>query len=202
MQSRFGIVAAMKRPSYDSLTAAEALKRDWSGWHLSRKMDGCFEWQGDVCGERMPDGSFWPFDIATTGDWRERSVAMAAAFQDGWQRIQEGQGSAFIADMVQCARRDGTLDVAVAKRLDAGFGETLVKIKLSDTFDCRVTDTGDGKLSIGIELDGKPAGRCPVRNLAALESLRIGDVVEVAGTMLPSGKIREPRFIRTRPDKS
>ena len=76
------------------------------------------------------------------------------------------------------------------------------EVKTVETYDVTVTDTGDGRLSIGMEYQGCNAGRCPVGNLRALESLRVGDVVEIIGTLLPSGKFREPRFLRARPDKS
>lgn len=195
------IAPMIQRPHYSMMTVADALTRDWRGWSLSRKMDGCFEWRGNTCGERMPGGTFHPFDIAAAGDWCDRSAALLSALQSGWQPVQQGQGEAFIREMIEAARRDGTPDVVVAKPLGAPFGVSLTKIKLVETFDMTVTDTGDGRLSIGLSYQGSAAGRCPVRDLAILDSLRVGEVVEVAGTLTVQGKIREPRFLRARPDK-
>lgn len=207
----------IQRPHYGCMSVADALRADWQGWHLSRKMDGVFavrEFSGCVVtGEQMKGGTFYPFDIATAFGadvrplpWTERSAALNELLamvpeRLNWHRIATGHGSEFIEAMIHAARNDGSPDVCVVKPLAAPFGVGSTKIKLVETFDCTVSDTGDGRLSIGLSYQGQAAGRCPVRDLAILDSLHVGDCVEVAGTLTAQGRIREPRFIRARPDK-
>ena len=179
-----------------------ALGQSWRGWHLSRKLDGVFRWQGDVCGELLPDGSFWPFDVRCPGQWADRlPVLKRQILANAWQSIPCGHGVEFIEAMIALARRDNTPDVCVAKPLDAPFGVGLVKIKLVDTYDVIVTDASGAQLSVAIAYQGQPAGRVMVRG-PARDCLQMGDIIEIGGTLLPSGKFREARFVRVRADKA
>lgn len=253
-------VNSVSRPQYGFLTVAEALARDWRGWHLSRKADGvCVrrEWNGAaVWGDAMPDGSLqvWEIDTHRNQDvrarpWPERDAALSELFSGishrgtehteaaagrgdllnasrdtglcalggsvanpplnsipNWHRCEavmppQADYQDFIRRMVALAQADNTPDGCVAKPLDAPFGTGLIKIKLIETYDVTVTDTSGGQLSVAIGYEGNPAGRVTVRNLAVRDRLRVGDIIEIGGTRLPSGKFREPRFLRTRPDK-
>jgi len=207
------------RPKYSVLTIADALRANWHGWHLSRKADGACvrrEWNGcAVWGDAMRDGTLqvWDIDRAFGQDVRclpwdgGRDAALEKLFSNlspklNWQRCPTGAGVEFIEAMILAARLDNTPDVIVSKPMNAPFGVELVKVKLLQTFDCIVTEPAGYRQSIGIAFEGQDAGRCPCRNLVALDSLRVGDVVEIAaGALLPSGKFREPRFLRARPDK-
>jgi hypothetical protein len=106
----------------------------------------------------------------------------------------------FIEAMIVAARADNTPDVCVAKPIDAPWGTGLHKIKLVDTYDVTVTDAIGGALSVAIAYQCQPAGRVTVRG-PARDNLRAGDIIEIGGTLLASGKFREPRFYRTREDK-
>lgn len=210
----------LSRPSYGIMPVSAALAAPWSGWHLSRKADGvCVrrEWNGcAVWGDAMRDGRLMVWEIerafgedVTALPWAGgRDAALAELFAHlnpklNWQRCATGSGTEFIEAMIDAALADNTPDVVVAKPMDAPFGTELVKVKLAETFDVTVADATGGSLSVAIEFEGQPAGRCPVASLAALESLRAGDVIEiVAACRLPSGKFREPRFLRARPDKA
>lgn len=59
----------IQRPCYGSTDLAAALAFNWSGWHLSEKMDGVWTVRefgsSIVTGETMRDGSFYGFDIVT-----------------------------------------------------------------------------------------------------------------------------------------
>jgi hypothetical protein len=262
---RSSALSAVKssRPNYACLTAAEALARDWAGFHLSQKADGvCVrrEWNGAaVWGDSMPDGRLMVWDIDTfrgqdirAWDWPARDAALSEVFQNiehrtsniehpnarpNWARVLDGRADLpgrlfkspnlaaqqrrptfqesenpignrqsaignFLARMIAFAEAHNTPDVAVAKPIAAPFGVGLVKIKLYPTHDVIVSDTSGDGMSVAIRhASGDPAGRVPVRNLQMRESLRPGDWIEISGTLLPSGKFREPRFMRTRPDK-
>ena len=197
----------MNKLAYNSLSVADALARDWRGWHLSRKMDGVFAvetppvFNTPILGERMRDGTFYPFEITAPGDCPTRQALLTSCFQDSWKRIPEGNGEEFIRAMVELARADHTPDVCVAKPMDAAWGESLVKIKLVETYDVEVSDA-DGELnSVAIRYQNRNAGRISVRG-PARDSLRTGQIIEIAGTLLASGKFREARFIRARLDKT
>lgn len=209
--------ATIHRPLYGRMTVADALAANWSGWHLSQKMDGVWavrQFAGCVVtGEAMRDGKFYPFDILqafgediSRRPWTDRAAALSELFSKlpeklNWHRIATGYGTEFIEAMIQSARRDNSPDVCVGKPVDGPFG-WFVKIKILDSYDVTVTDTSRGKLSVAISFEGQDAGRVSVFNLGILENLNVGDVIEIAaGARLPSGKFREPRFIRLRPDK-
>lgn len=101
----------------------------------------------------------------------------------------------------------------VAKDLDAPFGLGQFKCKRVETFDLVVVAKHEYKSSVRLGwlgnasgqwsvVSGEDAGWCPVRGSNFLR-VNVGDVIEVAAFgRTPSGKLREPRFVRCRPDKS
>ena len=92
----------------------------------------------------------------------------------------------------------------VAKKLSAGWGKQWVKVKHTLTHDLVVESLDASKRSAacyqirnGERLD---VGRVFLGR--AFESVRVGDVIEVvAMSRHASGKLREARFVRSRPDK-
>lgn len=101
---------------------------------------------------------------------------------------------------------------AVAKDLDAPFGIGQFKCKRVETFDLVVVAKHESKSSVRLAwlAEGEDggwrmedgAGWCPVRGSNFLR-VNVGDVIEVAAFgRTASGKLREPRFVKLRPDKS
>ncbi len=193
------------RPDYRTCDLKSALAFDWRGWHLSRKMDGCWQQQeiadSIIIGEAMHGGHFFAFDcpVAYGEDvrrraWTERREAMRQiAREAGVNTAPEGHGAEFI----EAVLRDGGEGV-VAKPFAAHFGFDWVKIKRSETHDCIVTEIHPVKRSIRLLENGIDRGWCSV----AGRQINIGDVVEIiCYGVTANGKCREPRFSRPRPDK-
>ena len=162
----------MNRPTYNETSLSDALKFNWHGWHLSRKVDGIFAVRlfarCEVVGEATRDGVFHPFDLRVAfGQDVEReatTVRMAALGQLmrqlpaklNWRQCESGFGAEFI-EAVLAAGGEG----CVAKPLGGRFGEDWFKIKRYETFDCRI----EAKLrnAVLLSLNGEPAGKCPLR---------------------------------------
>lgn len=199
----------IKRPCYNVTDLKTALAFDWRGWHLSRKMDGCWQqcdFAGSILtGEIMRDGRFHAFDIPVAHGqdvrrlpWIERRAALrdvAATFPADMMLCAEGTGREFI----EAVLGDGGEGI-VAKPWDSAFGDGWTKVKRVETYDCTVTELNVACGSIRLALDGQDGGWCPCR--AAFDQIRIGDVVEVkAFARHNSGKFKSSKFIRIRTDK-
>ena len=206
-----GAGTPFKRPIYGTTDLRDALQYHWRGYHLSEKMDGVFAVRefsnSTVLGEAMRDGRFFPFDVSRAFGqdvsrlaWRERQAALDQIFSVlnpklNWHRCATGAGAEFIETILACGGEGG-----VAKPFDAPLGRDWFKVKRSETFDCRV----EAKLkdAVLLSLDGSPAGKCALfaENYRAVN---VGDVIEIeAFRRYTSGKFREPRFLRVRPDKN
>lgn len=194
------------RPFYSTTDLADALVRDWRGWHLSEKMDGVFSVRefgnSIVTGETMKTGEFYGFDILTADNldlrrraWLDRREALIdCAARYGFRLVKQGHGAEFI----EAVLRDGG-EGCVAKPFAAPFGEGWIKCKRVETFD--VVVTGKVQSAIEISFEGQPAGKCALFG-SNWESVSIGDVVEISAFRRNfSGKFREPRFLRIRTDK-
>jgi len=193
------------RPRFECAPLSAGLR--WVGGHRFRfeeKLDGCWheiETNGNrIVGERLRDGRFFAFDIVTLAGvdvrhWplRERLTAL-----DTFKllRPRHGNGGEFLA-AVLAAGGEGI----VAKDLEAPFGIEWTKCKRIETFDCVVIEKDGWRGSIRLMLEGEDCGWCPARRL--FDQIEIGDVVEVAALRRhSSGKFREPRLLRLRPDKN
>lgn len=201
----------IQRPKIETLPLEDGLRWNGAGCLTQEKADGCWhplEWRGHwFNAERMRDGSFVVNDLIASGGqdmrheplttrWREL-CAIAATLDEGMSLCRTGAGGEFLRDILD----DGGEGI-VAKSWDAPFGYGWHKCKRLETFDVTVADASGPLLSVAIEFEGVPAGRVPVLSLSTREALRNGDVIEIsAQSRHPSGKFREPRFIRTRPDK-
>lgn len=202
-----------RRPFYNPCSVVDALENcDWSGWHLSRKEDGVCERREAfgcaVWGDAMRNGRFMVWDIDTASDadirhltWTLRERALTALLKRipkawKWLRCESGSGVEFIRQMVAAARRDQTPDVIVAKRMDGKFGNNYVKVKLLDPFDCFVTECNERSIRVAQMESGKTVDRgwCAVMGGCPLP--KVGDVVEIMGTLTKAGKIREPRIVK------
>jgi ATP-dependent DNA ligase len=125
------------------------------------------------------------------------------------QPVASGPGGEFLQ---QVLARGG--EGIVAKDLEAPYGRGCVKCKRIETHDCVVMEIHPVKQSIRLgQLDGgqmTDCGWCAVLGGAGLaweksrrvDRLKPGQVVEIECLARhPSGKFREPRFLRGRPDK-
>ena len=152
----------------------------------------------------MRDGRFYAYDLvdvagqdARPWPWIERRAAlldMAAQFPPGLMLAPEGSGAEFL----EAVLRDSGEGIVAKQWGSPYYGATWIKVKRQETFDCVVTEL---RGSIRLALDGEDCGWCPAR--AAFHSIRLGAVVEVAAFgRHASGKFREVRFVRVRPDKT
>jgi hypothetical protein len=194
---------------YGQLTLADALKFDFRGWHASQKMDGVWQQRefsnSILLGEKMRGGSFYVFDvpIAFGADvrqraWIERREALreiARSFPAGMNIAPEGHGAEFLEAVLR-----GEGEGIVAKPFSSAFGVNWFKVKRRETFDVTVTAKLRGAIAISYE--GQDAGKCALAGLN-FDLVNVGDTVEiVAYCRNASGKFRDARFVRPRPDKS
>lgn len=110
-----------------------------------------------------------------------------------------GQGGEFLEAVLA---RGG--EGIVAKHLESTYGEpeSWVKCKRVETHDCIITEIHPAKQSVRLVLNGLEAGWCAIIGKQFMRA-RVGRCIEVScHSIHPSGKLREPRFIRFRPDKS
>ena len=193
------------RPLIREVALADGLRYSPSGFITQQKMDGRFEvldWnQCLIAGERMRDGSFYAFDVAFIhGDdcrrspFRDRLAALrhiSAGFTTGMKLVREGAGGEFL----EAVLADGGEGV-VFKNPDGYWGVGQWKCKRVQTFDVSISAILRG--SVEINFEGHPAGRVPCR-----ANVSVGDIIEISAMCrTASGKFREPRFIRSRPDKN
>lgn len=178
--------------------------RGGGGFVYQEKLDGqwCVREHGRsiLVGELMARRAFVAFDCVCYDGQDVRRLPL-------WQRLEllrsldvpvvaQGHGGEFL-QAVLAAGGEGI----VAKPADAPWGVGWWKCKRRETFDCQVADFNPGRQSVRLMLDGQDVGSCPVFG-AQLDRLRVGDVVEVAAhSRTAAGKLRDPRFVRARPDK-
>jgi len=199
------------RPRYISMELATALRANWRGWNITEKLDGVFAVrQFNACtvtGEALPNGRFYAWDIVTAfgedvrrRQWPERNEALDTLFASlpdklNWHRPATGHGAEFI-ETILANGGEG----CVAKPSEGFFAFNFVKIKRTETFDCIVTEKHPEKYSIRLAYEGQDAGWCPCL-YGNFARVTLGDCVEIqAYRRNPSGKFREPRFIRVRHD--
>lgn len=192
----------IKRPNYRSIPA-RACREVQSGLDLifEEKMDGAWcVLPSGVVGEKMANGDFYAFDLINDETFnlplRERLHVLAKWYPSYNRPFSYCDGSCI--DIVFEHGGEGM----VIKHLDGLWGDEWVRCKRFETFDLIVSEkhTG-GKSSIRLSDSGIDRGWCPCRS--AFDKVRVGDVVEVAAYGLTgNGKLREPRFVRPRPDKT
>lgn len=206
----------MKRPEYLVATVAAASRRRWNGWIFQEKLDGRWHERTVGCshfvGELMPDGEFRPFDVVSANGQNIANEPASFRIQVlSDESIRLGLRPAAIGsgiEFLEAILANGGEGV-VAKRNDSAFGRDWTKIKRRETHDCIITDIHGESISITEhEID---RGRCPVVGgklidgwdyCPRISTLNVGDTVEVAcHSIHPSGKFREPRFVRVRDDK-
>lgn len=178
------------------------------GWHFSEKMDGVWKVKEDcdsiLLGEQMKDGRFFAFDILQFSgkDLRRESFQTRYSHLQAFKACRNnslllpacGSGGEFL-EAVLANGGEGV----VAKPLDAPYGEPWHKCKRVETFDLLVTDKAAPSIRLGT-MQGEDRGWCMAQS--EFQNIRIGDVVEIAAYSLTAkGKLREPRFVRVRPDK-
>ena len=178
--------------------------------------DGCFQdvkiegpFQDVFNAETMPSGEIVLNDVLTLHgqdmtrlSTRERWPALVDWFQDvkfpNVRLCRTGSGG----EWLELLLREGAEGV-VAKPWEAPFGVAWVKCKRCEPFDLLVTDTDEatGSIRLADIASGEDRGWCPCK--AAFQHVKIGDVAEVlAYSLTAKGKLREPRYLRSRPDKA
>ena len=194
------------RPTFESVPLIEGLQwQDSEGWLFEEKLDGrwCQRWLGNsiVVGELMADGRFFAFDVPVYNGVDVRSWALRERIEVlntlSLPRPATGRGSDFLRSVI-AAGGEGV----VSKHLNSPFGVGWIKCKRRETWDLRVTerDFARGSLHLADLMTGEDRGWCNART--RFDRVAVGDVVEIAGHSLTrAGRIREPRFVRPRPDK-
>jgi ATP-dependent DNA ligase len=214
-----------QQPHFDSVNVEVGL-----GWHggmpyiFEEKIDGFYceadsnglyfknskaalpsqlpEWLRDVrlVGE-LKEGTLHVFDIIHKGNtplWklplnaRLPFLERAQAHFPSWMKpIRRGNGGEFL-EAILAEGGEGI----VAKHRGGFFGKmgAWVKCKRSETHDLRVISFDQEKMSVELE-NGR--GRCKVS-----QPVNVGAIIEVScHSIHKSGKLREPVFVRSRPDK-
>ncbi len=204
----------IERPKFENVKLTDGLRwKGGGGWRYEEKMDGVWAvksfFDGSIiAGEQMKDGRFFAFDLLFLAGFDYRFMPLSKRLQalddlqkDALvchltiQRPETGSGGEFL-EYVLSNGGEGV----VAKRLDAPYGEPWFKCKRVETFDLLVTDKVCPSIRLAT-IEGEDRGWCCAR--AAFDDVRIGQIVEVAAFSLTSkGKLREPRFIRIRHDKT
>jgi len=196
-------------PKYGSMKISEALHFDFSGWDLTEKMDGVTHemriGSSVITGEMMPDGRLFALDLPIYNgvDIRQKPRSERLARLDIFRlrrpfRPNQNEAPTQFIERILSAGGEGV----VAAPLDAPFGYDIVKIKRYETFDCVVTEKHDRRRSVRVEFQNQNAGWCAILG-PEFEQVSPGTIIEIAAfNWSISGKFREPRFIRLRPDKS
>jgi ATP dependent DNA ligase-like protein len=222
----------ISRPPFITVPLAAGLKwRGGGGCLYEEKMDGVWSVRtigpAILAGEQMRDGRFFAFDLlAFAGhDIRRRPLRDRLAGLDALcrelvnrksqienvLRVAAGHGAEFLEAVLA---RGG--EGVVAKHLDAPYGAPWYKCKREETLDLLVTDKACPSIRLAAipAEDPSPTPQSAIRNpnsedrgwccaRAMFDQIKIGDIVEIKAFGLTSrGKLREPRFLRLRPDKS
>lgn len=195
----------IRRPHFVSVPLATGLRwRGGGGFVYQEKLDGiwCVREQGGaiLVGE-LVGLRFTAFDLVQLNgqDVSREPLRVRLELLRGLMvpMVEHGNGGEFL-EAVLARGGEGVL----AKDLAAPFGEPWFKCKRQETLDLRVIemDAARGSLHLADITTGEDRGWCPAK--AAFNAIAVGDVVEVAAHSIHhSGKLREARFVRLRPDK-
>ena len=160
-------------------------------------------------------GTYYAFDLLEANGQdlrrqplRERKATLLALqplFPDWIRPIPTARPGQSGSEYLQAVLRAGG-EGCVAKQLSAPYGCQWFKAKRLETFDVVVIGpaTLTRSVSIGQYSDGAlvDCGKVSVFNPGTLESLRPGDVLEIAAECRTAkGKFRSPRFLKLRTDK-
>jgi hypothetical protein len=146
-------------------------------------------------GETMPDGRFFLIDVVQPGRLTERMDVIDRVFPTAL-RPATGQDGSFMEEVLS---RGG--EGIVIKPLNSRWGDFWAKCKRQITIDLTVSETCFDTGSIRLTDGRNDLGWCPAKK--SFDSICVGDMVEiVAFGFHKSGKLREARFIRSRPDKT
>jgi ATP-dependent DNA ligase len=156
----------------------------------------------------LADGEFLAaFDLESTAPAGERWARLGELFAgqrvktlpDGQRLVlaESGAAGSYVGDVL-AAGGEGVC----AKEMDAPFWAPFYAVKRSENHDLLVVEIDIARGSIVLAtVDGEARGRCYAP--AVCEKVSVGDVVEIAAAgITASGKLREPRFIRIRADKT
>ena len=175
------------------------------------KEDGCFAVRdiggGTIAGEAMRGGNFISFDLLWLGGedvrgwplrerWRALNGLRGAIQAAGGEIVATGHGGEFLEAVIA-----GGGEGVVFKPWDSIYGEMLA-CKRVETFLCRVTDTGGGKQSVGLEdaATKQPRGRCSLFG-GRIDKIQVGSILKIEGYGITAdGLIREPRPCKDTPD--
>jgi len=193
------------RPDYESVSLETGLRWNQSNAvQYSEKLDGCRNeiriGQSVIVGELMQDGRFFAFDlpIFQGNDIRRESRRARLAMLDTFNLLRPESDTNGGELLRRVLARGG--EGICAADWESPFNATVWRCKRIETFDCLVTAKDVSRSTIQLSLDGTDAGWCPARS--AFWKIQLGDVVEVAAYRRnASGKLRESRFIRLRPDR-
>lgn len=200
---------SIRRPTIRPITLAESIGFSGAEYIAQEKMDGVFaerSWQRSIIvGEQMRDGTFYAFDVATVqGDDCRRSPywerldalrSLAIGFDSTMKVVVQGNGQEFLEAVLA---RGG--EGVVFKHREGYFGVGQYKAKRVETYDVRVISVLNQ--SVEIEFENQHAGKVAIMG-RKIEAVKAGDMIEIAAhCRTASGKFREPRFIKLRPDKS
>jgi len=210
---RVGTQEVIQRPPFVSVPLATGLKWSGGGGHrFEQKLDGVTAirevtrggYRAKLWGEAMRDGRFYAVDVLEYAGQNLRVLPRRESLvvlddltaRLGLLRPAVGHGGEFVEAIIASAGEG-----VVASVLDAPWFAPRWKCKRVETFDCVITETDEARGSIRLALAGEDCGWCPAK--AAFDSLRVGDVVEVAAhSRHVSGRFREARFVRVRMDKA
>lgn len=199
------------RPPFESIPLADGLKWRGGGEYLyEEKLDGVWSVETikgcHLAGERMKSGRFIAFDllgirdrVATKLPLRER-LAMLDELTENLKLLRpaRGNGGEFLETVLA---RGG--EGVVAKHLDSIYGAPWLKCKRVETFDVVLVEKHSAKNSVRLawpNLEDAGWMRVSARKFVELQA---GKVIEVCAYGIQnSGRLREARLVRTRPDKT
>lgn len=193
----------MNRPVFLSATVKDG--RRWIAsrdWVYQEKLDGVWhieEISNAVLVGELVKGKFTAFDIVEhlAHDVRRLPLRKRLAILRslGVPMVREGNGGEFL-EAILAQGGEGI----VAKHLDSYFGqpESWIKCKRNETHDLAITAIHPTKQSVQLGARGWLAILSP----AEFHQAAIGRIAEVrCHSIHPSGKFREPVFVRYRKDK-
>lgn len=198
------------KPKIEAVPLADGLRWRGGGWLYQEKSDGVWcplGWAGHLLNaERMAGGDHVVNDLVTlagadvtgwgTGARWAALAELSRSFPAHMRLCRIGNGGEFL-EAVLAEGGEGV----VAKPAEAPFGVGWFKAKRMETFDCMVVEAHPVRQSIRLDFEGGDAGWCAALGARGAQIVP-GMVVEVAAYgRHPSGKFREPRLVRLRPDK-
>jgi len=205
------------KPVIEAVPLAVGLR--WRGggdYHFAEKMDGKFTLEtvhaggGGPCivaGEKMPDGTFYAFNVAQAfgeditrrpfaerirllDTWTAMGTMRNSPWLPHWRRPATGNGGEFLEAVLA---RGG--EGVVASHWQAPWGCQQFKCKRAQVFLCVVTalDPARGSVALADAATGQARGQLPLRG-GKFERVRVGSVLKVeAFGAHASGLLRESR---------